>query len=129
MRTLAAVMVLVVASLAVSSANAAAQVLQCDFNSDTTWCNKMLVPYVFGGTGAEVKNGRVELTLPPNSADVNIPFSNQPGFMASFLANAKYGWALRGDFDVQVDYQTLEWPNRGPFGPVWDVGPSVPSRR
>lgn len=52
------------------------------------------------GTGptAGIVGGSLVVTLPPNSSGLQF----QHGLSSKF--------ALRGDFDIQVDYQLLEWP-------------------
>jgi len=57
---------------------------------------------VGSGPQAILDGRRVTITLPGNSS--------QTGANAFFGAAYQSTWLLRGDFDVQVDYELLDWP-------------------
>lgn len=58
------------------------------------------------GTGPSISevNQRVEITLPANSKD---DYSSIPVFSGGYSSIC----TLKGDFDVQVDYELLDWPD------------------
>jgi hypothetical protein len=72
-----------------------------DFNDNQM--NASLWQLASAGTGPTVAevNQRLEITLPANSANSLL-----------FGAGYRTRCVLRGDFDVQVDYELLTWPTR-----------------
>jgi hypothetical protein len=85
------------ASVAVTTATTG---VSDDFNDNQTNANLWQVSSAgVGPTVAEV-NQRLEITIPANS-------SNSQLFGGGYRTKC----ALRGDFDVQVDYELLTWPN------------------
>ncbi len=58
-----------------------------------------------GGSGQTITetNQRLEIYFPANSADD----PNESSFSAGYMSVC----TLRGDFDIQVDYELLNWPN------------------
>lgn len=60
-------------------------------------------PFLTGtGPSAALTNGRLEITVPPDT--LNDPIT---GYVDLGVNSA---CQLQGDFDIQVDYQLLEWP-------------------
>lgn len=80
---------------------ASANVLGDDFNDNSQ--NQVLWTQFADGIGATVNetNGRLEVTISPNSSGLDIA----AGYLSNFY--------LRGDFDIQVDYSLLQWTNIG----------------
>jgi cysteine-rich repeat protein len=79
---------------------------QADFNNDML--PTLLSTFTFGsGPSLAITNGRVEVTLPPGSTDGPIPVA---GALPAFVAGVADGCTIRGDFDMQVDYQLVSWP-------------------
>ncbi len=100
-----------------------------DFD-DNSFNPSLWSPYTQGtGPSISVVNQRVEITLPANSKDDN---SSMPTIAGRYSSRC----TLIGDFDIQVDYELLDWPDsngvrvglgvpggmteRVSFGPSWD---------
>ena len=87
------------AALSVAPAATAAPVVYDDFNDNATNWQRWSPGRIGGPTVAET-NQRFEIAFPPDSS-------------GDFIAGVYYGTcAFRGDYDVQVDYQLLDWPAR-----------------
>ena len=87
-------------------APAGAQVLYDNFDDNTT-STAAWVTHV-AGTGPTIveTNQRVEITIPEDSALEPDPLGGHPQAGAVWSLKCR----LRGDFDVQVDYSLLAWP-------------------
>ncbi len=74
-------------------------VLVDDFNDNSTNGQLWSIVQVASGPTAAETNQRLEINVPASS-------SGLPVFLAGYQSKFK----LRGDFDVQVDYNLLTWP-------------------
>jgi len=85
------------------NANTSDEKISDDFNDNTI--NSLWWTSNSEGTGPTIAeaNQRLEITLPSSSSDN--PSSGV--FYARYVST----WTLRGDFDIQVDYQLLDWPS------------------
>jgi len=55
------------------------------------------------GTSCAETNGHLEITIPSTSYEAAAPDSFSAGYYSNFY--------LKGDFDIQVDYYLLDWPD------------------
>ena len=78
-----------------------------DFN-DNAWNSTLWDILEAGGPEIEETNQQLEITFPSTSSGAN--------FYAGYASKC----ALRGDFDVQVDYHLITWPsNNGVRAGIW----------
>jgi hypothetical protein len=82
------------------------QVFTDNFDDDST--SVLWSPGKIGfGPTVDKKNGRVEMAIPPGSTNGPAPIPSGTLTVAGFYV---FACDLQGDFDIQVDYQLLEWP-------------------
>jgi hypothetical protein len=86
-----------------------------DFNDNTIDPSHWIAFQVGYGPTVVETNQRLEITLPADSSDDSV----MGLFEAGYLGVCR----LRGDFDIQVDYELLNWPYangvRVGLGPIW----------
>jgi ABC-type transport system substrate-binding protein len=70
-----------------------------DFNDNLLDTNKWL-PYIFGYGSVAETNQELQIEL----------FSNNTG--STFTAGVMSNWSISGDFDIQVDYRLITWPEQ-----------------